>query len=117
MIFQRKDALALMQDMHGYRKRMPWWCILITASVAGCVSRSSAPRKSGSPSNTGDLTMAAPQKETDLDRVDDLGRRIAEILSGNPPAIQGAVLADLLSMWCAGHQSADREALEDYREE
>lgn len=29
--------------------------------------------------------------------------RIAPLLKGKPPSVQGAVLADLLAMWLAGH--------------
>ena len=39
--------------------------------------------------------------------------RIRPILGGHHPAVQGAVLADLLAIWLAGHQADLREALLD----
>jgi hypothetical protein len=32
--------------------------------------------------------------------------RIRPILAGRPPEMQGAILADLVAMWLAGHQCA-----------
>jgi hypothetical protein len=37
--------------------------------------------------------------------------RIGPILAGRPPEIQGAILADLLAMWLAGHHCAGDEYL------
>jgi hypothetical protein len=50
----------------------------------------------------GDLVMA-------------LTRKLGEALTGNPPAIQGAALADALSLWLAGHQLGDDERNQAYR--
>jgi hypothetical protein len=40
-----------------------------------------------------------------------LSNRVHPILAGHHPAIQGAVLADLLATWLAGHDPEVREAL------
>jgi len=46
--------------------------------------------------------------ETFVDIVD----RIKPILAGNDPGVQGAVLAELLSLWLAGHSPPEvREVL------
>jgi hypothetical protein len=37
---------------------------------------------------------------------------ICPILHGNPPQIQGAVLADLFAMWLAGHFDGDGHTAE-----
>ena len=34
--------------------------------------------------------------------------QIKPILAGHDPAVQGAVLADLLSIWIAGHHAGER---------
>jgi hypothetical protein len=39
----------------------------------------------------------------DVDQVHDLLREIGYLLTGRPPEVQGAVLADLLATWLAGH--------------
>jgi hypothetical protein len=39
--------------------------------------------------------------------------RIRPILGGHHPAVQGAVVADLVAIWLAGHQADLREALLD----
>jgi hypothetical protein len=49
--------------------------------------------------------MATPDPR-DVDR---LVQRIKPILAGHPPEIQGGALADLLSMFIAGHHPALRE--------
>jgi len=49
--------------------------------------------------------------EPDPARVFELVDRIRPILAGNHPAVQGAVLADLLALWLAGHPAEFREAL------
>lgn len=41
----------------------------------------------------------------------DIAKEIAPHLAGKPPELQGAVLAELLSMWLAGHQPAIREEM------
>jgi hypothetical protein len=38
---------------------------------------------------------------------------ISPVLRGFAPEIQGAVLADLLALWLAGHMGPDAEALRD----
>jgi hypothetical protein len=35
--------------------------------------------------------------------------RIKPILAGRPAAMQGAILADLLAIWLAGHHAEDEE--------
>jgi hypothetical protein len=45
-------------------------------------------------------------------------KRIRPLLAGNPAEIQGAVLADLLAMWLAGHHvPGDQRATADLRRE
>ena len=39
--------------------------------------------------------------------VSDLVKQIGPILHGHNPAVQSAVLADLLATWLAGHMSSD----------
>ena len=39
----------------------------------------------------------------DAKAVQALVRKIAPLLKGKPPEVQGAALADLLAMWLAGH--------------
>lgn len=41
----------------------------------------------------------------DLRTIKQLTERIGRLLHGHPPTVQGAVLADLLAMWLAGHMS------------
>ena len=43
--------------------------------------------------------------------VREIVERIRPILAGHHPAVQGAVVADLLAIWLAGHQADLREAL------
>jgi hypothetical protein len=38
-----------------------------------------------------------------------ISKRVAEVLAGHPAEVQGAVLADLLAMWLAGHHSPGDE--------
>lgn len=43
--------------------------------------------------------------------------KIRRLLEGKPPDVQGAILADLLAMWLAGHVSPDDdEATEGFHE-
>jgi hypothetical protein len=42
---------------------------------------------------------------TDLEQVTLLVERIKPLLAGHEPEVQGAVLADLLGLWLAGHQA------------
>lgn len=44
---------------------------------------------------------------TDVEQVKRLTRRIAKILAGQGPKIQGAVLADLTAIWLASHVIED----------
>lgn len=39
----------------------------------------------------------------------DIVARIKPMLAGHGPALQGAVLADLVSLWVAGHAPVERE--------
>ena len=45
--------------------------------------------------------------------VTEIVERIRPILGGHHAAVQGAVVADLLAIWLAGHQADLREALLD----
>lgn len=49
-----------------------------------------------------------PVNPHDVDRI---VHRIATKLKGKPPELQGAVLADLLAMFIAGHHPALREEI------
>lgn len=40
---------------------------------------------------------------TDASDVEPIVERIRPLLAGHPPMVQGAVLADLLAIWIAGH--------------
>lgn len=55
--------------------------------------------------------------DPDLDDVGRLVEAIRPILGGKPPPIQGAVLADLLAIWLAGHCTADAATNAAVREE
>jgi hypothetical protein len=45
-----------------------------------------------------------------------IAERIKPLLAGHPPGVQGAVLAELLALWLAGHHVAgDREATREMR--
>ena len=46
----------------------------------------------------------------DVEQVRSLVREISPLLAGKPQQVQGAVLADLLSMWLAGHFEATNAA-------
>jgi hypothetical protein len=45
------------------------------------------------------------------DQVLAIAGEIKPLLAGKDPSVQGAVLAELLSLWLAGHPSLAREAL------
>lgn len=45
--------------------------------------------------------------------VGEIVERIRPLLAGHHPAVQSAVVADLLAMWLAGHEHDIREALLD----
>lgn len=47
------------------------------------------------------------QSPSDIETVRDMVSEIGTILHGKGPAIQGAVLADLLAMWLAGHVAGE----------
>jgi hypothetical protein len=54
----------------------------------------------------------------DLPHIADVVARIKPLLAGRPPGVQGAILADLLAIWLAGHQVAgDAEATRKLRAE
>ncbi len=40
---------------------------------------------------------------TDDDEIDDVMQRVRQALAGHPPDLVGAVLADALALWLAGH--------------
>jgi hypothetical protein len=48
----------------------------------------------------------------DADLVESIANRIKPLLAGHRPEIQSAVLADLLSMWLAGHYLMGSAAIE-----
>lgn len=43
----------------------------------------------------------------------DIVARLKPLIAGHGPAMQGAVLADLISLWVAGHEPASREGMMD----
>jgi hypothetical protein len=45
---------------------------------------------------------------SDLEQVQTVLRQIAPLLASKPPQVQGAVLADLLATWLAGHVDLDK---------
>lgn len=47
----------------------------------------------------------------DIKRITDLTKRCGMLLYGNKPEIQGAVLADLLAIWLAGHPAPLRDEI------
>lgn len=53
------------------------------------------------PRKTGGNAMATPDEMAR--KAEALSRKIGQILHGNDPMTQSAVLADLLSIWLAGH--------------
>lgn len=48
--------------------------------------------------------------DTDLAKVASIVKRMRLLLAGLPPHVQGAVLADLLAIWLAGHRIEDDPA-------
>jgi hypothetical protein len=53
---------------------------------------------------------------TDLEEITLVAERIKPLLAGHDPAVQGAVLADLVGLWLAGHQvPGDAEATRTLR--
>jgi hemerythrin len=56
--------------------------------------------------------------DSDIEQVMRLLTEVSALLAGRPRHVQGAVLADLLAMWLAGHINArDRGATQTLREE
>jgi hypothetical protein len=49
-------------------------------------------------------------QQQQMDEAYDLVNRIRPLLSGRHPSVQGAVLADLVARWLAGHDANIREA-------
>lgn len=49
------------------------------------------------------ITLADIAVERIMELVEQLRPRVFPFLAGQPPAIQGGVLADLLAIWLAGH--------------
>ena len=49
----------------------------------------------------------------DLETVRTLLNDISSLLAGKPPQVQGAVLADLLARWLAGHIDLDSSSKTD----
>jgi hypothetical protein len=46
---------------------------------------------------------------TNIQKILELTGKIRPILAGNPAPVQGAVLADLLALWLAGHAAPDND--------
>lgn len=57
------------------------------------------------------LREAPPEPPTEAAGVLALSKRLQRLLAGKPPEFQGAVLADLLSLFIAGHHPALREEI------
>lgn len=55
------------------------------------------------------MTTPTPDPEVLADMVPPLVKEIAQILHGKGPVVQGAVFADLVSMWLAGHHADIRD--------
>lgn len=53
--------------------------------------------------------------DADAQKVHRLIGSLARILAGNPAPVQGAVLADLLAIWLAGHIAESGDAAETAR--
>ena len=58
-----------------------------------------------------------PVTAPDVQAVLELQRRIMPVLAGHGGATQGAVLAELLAMWIAGHRAGDKRATDRLRED
>ena len=48
---------------------------------------------------------------SDPEQVERIAARIKPLLAGHPPEVQGAALADLLSLFIAGHHPAIRDEM------
>lgn len=59
-----------------------------------------------------------PTEQTTPEQVEPIVESIRPLLAGNPPELQGAVLADLLAFWLAGYQvEGDEDATRTMRAE
>ena len=58
-----------------------------------------------------------PLTAPDVEAVFELRRRILPVLAGHGGATQGAVLAELLAMWIAGHRAGGKRATDRLRED
>jgi hypothetical protein len=56
-------------------------------------------------------------EQQDADRGIELAQTIRPMLAGHSPAAQAAALADLVSMWLAGHFAQDQKTTERFREQ
>ncbi len=56
----------------------------------------------------------ADDKRDEVETILALSKQMGSLLAGHPPGIQGAVLAELLSMWVAGHHPAMRKEILDH---
>lgn len=61
--------------------------------------------------------ISAEQMEEIDAIVGELWPAVKAALAGRGPMIQGAVLADLVAIWLAGHTGSNKEAIALYREE
>lgn len=52
-----------------------------------------------------------PRNKKEIDRVHDIVEQCSDLLHGEGPDVQGAVLAELLSMWLAGFDEDMREPM------
>jgi hypothetical protein len=65
-----------------------------------------------------ELASLRDDAKRDADEAMALVKKIRPLLAGKDPNVQGAVLADLLAMWLAGHvQLGDPEATKRIRQE
>jgi hypothetical protein len=61
--------------------------------------------------------MSGMLQRSELAAVRHLCAKIGQLLHGHSPQVQGAVLADLLAMWLAGHTAGDPIANDELRGE
>lgn len=58
------------------------------------------------------------RSDSEMANVKVLGNMLGKLLAGHPPDVQGAVLADALAMWLAGHHvPGDEDATRSMRAE
>lgn len=60
-----------------------------------------------------EVTIADTTAEDFARQVTDIVARLKPMMAGHGPAMQGAVIADLVSLWVAGHPPAEREGMFD----